>query len=135
MPYIMSECVSRGRSVLCTKLSRLQTSLFTKGVASVRSPVRNLAHFVPDVSHEGFVQAMARAFAEEFDGSGEVRAAKPSVCETNSPSSRFSMSTRLTWNTMNAYWRAYQSSRRGTGCLARPRSSHMSSHETLPGLQ
>lgn len=38
----------------------------TKGVASVRSPVRNLQHFNTGVTHEGFVDAVIREFREEY---------------------------------------------------------------------
>lgn len=38
----------------------------TKGVASVRSPVRNLQHFNRGVTHEGFVDAVINEFREEY---------------------------------------------------------------------
>ena len=43
-----------------------KNSMVTKGVASVRSPVRNLNEFRPDISHEDFVDALTRAFREQY---------------------------------------------------------------------
>ena len=40
--------------------------MVTKGVASVRSPVRNLQHYNPSISHESFVQAVVDSFKEEY---------------------------------------------------------------------
>ena len=37
-----------------------------RGVASVRSPVRNLRDFRPDLDHEKFVSSVTHSFAEEF---------------------------------------------------------------------
>lgn len=45
----------------------------TRGVASVRSPVCNLQQYHADVSHEGFVHAMVKAFREEYRVDEEVR--------------------------------------------------------------
>lgn len=45
--------------------------MITRGVASVRSPVRNLCWFNPDISHDAFVEAAIRAFCEEY-GINEV---------------------------------------------------------------
>ncbi|KAG9105570.1 hypothetical protein FRC07_009170, partial [Ceratobasidium sp. 392] len=42
------------------------TSLHTKGVASVRSPVANLVSFSPKITHDTFVHAVARAFREKY---------------------------------------------------------------------
>lgn len=39
----------------------------TKGVASVRSPVNNLQQYTSSVSHEAFVDAVVKAFREEYD--------------------------------------------------------------------
>ncbi|KAH9179535.1 Lipoyltransferase and lipoate-protein ligase [Lactarius sanguifluus] len=41
-------------------------SMVTRGVASVRSPVRNLREFSPTVTHDTFVKAMVQAFREEY---------------------------------------------------------------------
>lgn len=38
----------------------------TKGVASVRSPVRNLQQFNRGVTHEAFVDAVVHEFNEEY---------------------------------------------------------------------
>ena len=40
--------------------------MVTRGVASVRSPVKNLREFSPTVTHDTFVQAMVQAFREEY---------------------------------------------------------------------
>lgn len=47
--------------------------MVTKGVASVRSPVQNLRHFNPSITHEAFVQASAQAFQEAYGVDEEVR--------------------------------------------------------------
>ncbi|KAG8765299.1 Biotin/lipoate A/B protein ligase [Ceratobasidium sp. 428] len=43
-----------------------KTSLHTKGVASVRSPVANLASFSPNITHDAFVHAVTRAFRAKY---------------------------------------------------------------------
>ncbi|KAI9467171.1 Lipoyltransferase and lipoate-protein ligase [Lactarius psammicola] len=43
-----------------------QDSMVTRGVASVRSPVKNLREFSPTVTHDTFVKAMVQAFREEY---------------------------------------------------------------------
>lgn len=40
--------------------------MITRGVASVRSPVKNLQEFNPSVTHDDFVRTMVRAFREEY---------------------------------------------------------------------
>jgi hypothetical protein len=43
-----------------------QDSMVTRGVASVRSPVKNLREFSPTITHNTFVEAMVQAFREEY---------------------------------------------------------------------
>ena len=43
-----------------------QDSMVTRGVASVRSPVKNLREFSPTITHDTFVKAMVQAFREEY---------------------------------------------------------------------
>lgn len=62
-----------------------KASMVTKGVASVRSPVRNLNELRPDVSHEDFVDALTRAFREQYGVD------KPVCIMTVSYVSRFSL--------------------------------------------
>ncbi|KAH9002269.1 Lipoyltransferase and lipoate-protein ligase [Lactarius hatsudake] len=45
-------------------------SMMTRGVASVRSPVKNLREFSPTVTHGTFVKAMVQAFREEYHCEG-----------------------------------------------------------------
>lgn len=47
--------------------------MVTRGVASVRSPVRNLCWFNPDISHGAFVEAVVRAFREEYGVTEEAQ--------------------------------------------------------------
>ena len=47
--------------------------MITRGVASVRSPVKNLQEFSPAVTHDKFVQAVVRAFREEYHIEEPVR--------------------------------------------------------------
>ena len=49
--------------------------MITRGVASVRSPVKNLQEFNPTVTHGDFVGAMVQAFREEYHIDGPVRPA------------------------------------------------------------
>ncbi|TFY54332.1 hypothetical protein EVG20_g9745 [Dentipellis fragilis] len=58
-----------GRGAACLK----GDSMITKGVASVRSPVRNLCDFQPNITHEAFVDAVVQAFREEYGISAPVR--------------------------------------------------------------
>jgi hypothetical protein len=44
----------------------------TKGVDSIRSPVRNLQDFVPDVTHRKFVDAVAKEFMSRYSESNKV---------------------------------------------------------------
>jgi lipoate-protein ligase A len=41
--------------------------MVTKGVPSVRSPVCNLQHFNPNVTHDLFADAVIREFQKEYD--------------------------------------------------------------------
>ncbi|KIP07731.1 hypothetical protein PHLGIDRAFT_410732 [Phlebiopsis gigantea 11061_1 CR5-6] len=68
-----------GTMLISTRLDTLgdllrvnKPSLVTKGVASVRSPVRNLQQYNPSVTHEGFVQAVITAFRETYNIRDEV---------------------------------------------------------------
>ena len=47
--------------------------MITRGVASVRSPVKNLQEFSPAMTHDKFVQAVVRAFREEYHIEEHVR--------------------------------------------------------------
>jgi len=42
-------------------------TMHTKGVASVRSPVRNLQQFNAAIEHASFVDAVVTAFRNEYD--------------------------------------------------------------------
>ncbi|KZT05542.1 Lipoyltransferase and lipoate-protein ligase [Laetiporus sulphureus 93-53] len=62
-----------GTMLISTRLDMLgdllhsnKDTMETKGVASVRSPVRNLQQFNPSVNHEKFVDATVSAFREEY---------------------------------------------------------------------
>ncbi|KAF5365842.1 hypothetical protein D9757_012807 [Collybiopsis confluens] len=75
-----------GTMLISTKLNTLgevlkpgkdKDAMETKGVASVRSPVRNLQQSYEEVTHDRFVQAVAKAFREEYgvdsEGTGEIQ--------------------------------------------------------------
>jgi len=50
-----------------------QETMVTKGVASVRSPVRNIRSFgAKTVDHDDFVRAVTASFEDEFAVRGEV---------------------------------------------------------------
>lgn len=50
----------------------LKDTMNTKGVASVRSPVRNLVQSSASATHEGFVDAVIKSFREEYAIDEEV---------------------------------------------------------------
>ncbi|KAF5392943.1 hypothetical protein D9757_001081 [Collybiopsis confluens] len=75
-----------GTMLISTKLNTLgevlkpgkdKDAMETKGVASVRSPVRNLQQSYEEVTHDRFVQAVAKVFREEYgvdsEGTGEIQ--------------------------------------------------------------
>ena len=47
--------------------------MINRGVASIRSPVKNLQEFSPAVTHDKFVRAMVQAFREEYHVGEPVR--------------------------------------------------------------
>ena len=47
--------------------------MITRGVASIRSPVKNLQEFSPAVNHDKFVRAMVQAFREKYHVGEPVR--------------------------------------------------------------
>jgi lipoate-protein ligase A len=53
--------------------------MVTRGVASVRSPVKNLQEFCPTVTHDKFVRAMVQAFREEYHLEEPVRPCRKSL--------------------------------------------------------
>ncbi|BGP29252.1 hypothetical protein JCM10296v2_000990 [Rhodotorula toruloides] len=57
--------------------------MVTKGVASVPSPVRNLREWSKDVSHEKFVEVVAREFADKYGLSGEMKRVDESEAREN----------------------------------------------------
>ncbi|EKM59482.1 uncharacterized protein PHACADRAFT_137307 [Phanerochaete carnosa HHB-10118-sp] len=70
---ISNRAYHHGTMLISTRLSTLgdvlrvnKPTLETKGVASVRSPVRNLQQYNSEVTHEGFVQAIIDAFREHY---------------------------------------------------------------------
>jgi len=58
--------ISSQLSTLGDVLHVSKDSMVTRGVASVRSPVKNLREFSPTVTHDTFVRAMVQAFREEY---------------------------------------------------------------------
>ncbi|KAA1466615.1 Lipoyltransferase and lipoate-protein ligase [Dentipellis sp. KUC8613] len=65
--------ISSGLSTLGEVLHVSKDAMITKGVASVRSPVRNLCDFQPNITHEAFVDAVVQAFRDEYGISAPVR--------------------------------------------------------------
>ena len=53
-------------------LPDFQTTMQTKGVDSVRSPVKNLRQFGSsgEISHESFIVAVSRQFSEMYNSNG-----------------------------------------------------------------
>jgi len=58
--------------------------MITRGVASVRSPVKNLQEFSPAVTHENFVRAMVQAFRQEYHIEEPVRLCRKVVSSCSS---------------------------------------------------
>ncbi|KAI9513240.1 hypothetical protein F5148DRAFT_972105 [Russula earlei] len=58
--------ISSQLSTLGDTLGVSKESMITRGVASVRSPVKNLQEFNPAVTHDKFVRAMVQAFRQEY---------------------------------------------------------------------
>ncbi|KZV77137.1 Lipoyltransferase and lipoate-protein ligase, partial [Peniophora sp. CONT] len=73
-------------------------SMVTRGVASVRSPVRNLCWFNPDISHDAFVEAVIRAFREEYGISEEVCEVDETEDLLSIPYIREGMAELTTWD-------------------------------------
>ena len=76
--------------------------MVTRGVASVRSPVRNLCWFNPDISHDAFVEAVVRAFREEYGVNEEVQEVDESEDLLSIPYIRDGMS-ELTVRSLNSF--------------------------------
>ncbi|KAI0082522.1 Lipoyltransferase and lipoate-protein ligase [Panus rudis PR-1116 ss-1] len=62
-----------GTMLISTRLDMLsdllrvkKDTMETKGVTSVRSPVRNLQQYTPGITHEGFVFAIIRSFQQAY---------------------------------------------------------------------
>ncbi|CCM01759.1 uncharacterized protein FIBRA_03825 [Fibroporia radiculosa] len=75
-----------GTMLISTRLDLLgdllrvdKESMHTKGVASVRSPVRNLQHFNPLADHIQFVQAVVGAFRSEYQVDEELLNGPPAL--------------------------------------------------------
>ena len=62
--------------------------MITRGVASIRSPVKNLQEFSPTITHDKFMRAMVQAFREEYH-IGEL------VCQSHKVISLFFSSSLL----------------------------------------
>ncbi|KAG8880186.1 hypothetical protein FRB97_001017 [Tulasnella sp. 331] len=48
--------------------------MVTKGVASVRSLVRNLRNWAPNLTHKAFTEAVAQEFKKTYGGTGDPTA-------------------------------------------------------------
>ncbi|KAJ4479055.1 Lipoyltransferase and lipoate-protein ligase [Lentinula aciculospora] len=58
--------ISTQLNTLGDLLHNTKDTMETKGVASVRSPVRNLQQFNQDATHEGFMNAIVHEFRQEY---------------------------------------------------------------------
>ncbi|BGP13163.1 hypothetical protein JCM10213v2_001082 [Rhodosporidiobolus nylandii] len=68
------------RGVLGSK----KENMVTKGVASVPSPVRNLREWSSEISHERFVEVVAKEFASKYNVREEITRIDDSEAERNS---------------------------------------------------
>ncbi|KAG8818794.1 Biotin/lipoate A/B protein ligase [Serendipita sp. 401] len=53
-------------------LRNTKETMVGRSVASVRSPVRNIVEFKPDVTHKSFSKALCAAFCEKFGAENKV---------------------------------------------------------------
>ncbi|KAH9855036.1 Lipoyltransferase and lipoate-protein ligase [Lenzites betulinus] len=94
-----------GTMLISTRLDTLgellrsnKDTMETRGVASVRSPVCNLQQYHTDVSHEGFVHAMVKAFREEYRVDEKVHAVHDADGLQNVEYIQRGMQELKTWN-------------------------------------
>jgi lipoate-protein ligase A len=57
----------------------------TKGVASIRSPVCNLRHWSPDLTHGSFVDAVVAEFKTQYGIDDEVNPFTSDILSNNNP--------------------------------------------------
>lgn len=90
--------ISSQLNTLGDVLHSTKASMVTKGVASVRSPVRNLNEFRPDVSHEDFVDALTRAFREQYGVDKPVYTVQGDTNDMNVDEIRSGMAELPSWD-------------------------------------
>ncbi|KAG8840149.1 Biotin/lipoate A/B protein ligase [Serendipita sp. 405] len=64
-------------------LRNTKETMVGRSVASVRSPVRNIVEFKPDVTHESFSKALCAAFCEKFGAEIKVVEIGEEIMEKN----------------------------------------------------
>jgi len=89
--------ISSQLSTLGDVLHVSKDSMVTRGVASVRSPVKNLREFSPTVTHDTFVRAMVQAFREEYRVEEPVQYVQASDA-TDSPHIQNGIAELHDWN-------------------------------------
>ncbi|KAH9961406.1 hypothetical protein BJV74DRAFT_787701 [Russula compacta] len=90
--------ISSQLSTLGDVLRVSKGSMVTRGVASVRSPVKNLQEPSPTVTHDKFVGAMVQAFREEYHIEEPVRPMSQAEDATDIPYIRDSMTQLPGWD-------------------------------------
>ncbi|KAI0068630.1 Lipoyltransferase and lipoate-protein ligase [Artomyces pyxidatus] len=94
-----------GTMLISTQLDTLgdvlhvsKDSMVTRGVASVRSPVRNLQEFQPKFTHDAFVEAVIDAFREEYGVDGPIHDVFADAESMNIPYIRDGMDELRSWD-------------------------------------
>ncbi|KAI0053750.1 Lipoyltransferase and lipoate-protein ligase [Auriscalpium vulgare] len=94
-----------GTMLISTRLDTLgdvlyvnKDSMVTRGVASVRSPVRNLREFQPKITHDAFVNATVQAFREEYGVDEPVYEIHEDSESVSIPEIRHGMDELPSWN-------------------------------------
>ncbi|THH13797.1 hypothetical protein EW146_g6460 [Bondarzewia mesenterica] len=73
-------------------------SMVTRGVASIRSPVRNLNEFQPHLLHDEFVHEVVQAFRDEYDVHEPVQSVTYDADTMNIDEIRHGMAELPSWN-------------------------------------
>ncbi|GJE84883.1 lipoyltransferase and lipoate-protein ligase [Phanerochaete sordida] len=102
---INNRAYHHGTMLISTRLDTLgnvlrvnKPTMETKGVASVRSPVRNLQQFNPDVHYEGFVQAVIDVFQYHYGIREEVHEVEETAEAKSIPYIRDGMAELSRWD-------------------------------------
>ncbi|KAG9006625.1 Biotin/lipoate A/B protein ligase [Tulasnella sp. JGI-2019a] len=78
-------------------LHNTKVTMVTKGVASVRSSVRNLRNWAPEMTHESFTKAVVQEFQKTYGGEEEPTAVDDALLDEE-PAIKANYEDLQTWN-------------------------------------